>query len=294
MSGMLTGIGVGPGDPELMTLKAVRKIQECDVIAIPVSDLQLSGPVSDEIVGGTQDTSEQPEKSKTETDADSLATGFGEGESGLSICSGAENSEQCLKKWLSDCVAYQIALGAVPELADKRKLYLPMPMIKEKEKLKRMHDLAAEAVIDYLQEGKKVVFLTLGDPTVYSTYMYVHHRVKQRGFATEIVPGIPSFCAASARLDDSLVENKEELHVIPASYGIEKSLELPGTKVLMKSGRKMPEVKRILKAGNAKVKMIENCGMENEKVYYSVDDIPENAGYYSLLIVKEDKAEQRK
>ena len=249
MSGRLTGIGVGPGDPELMTLKAVRKIQECDVVAIPVSDPQLSEPVSDEI-------------------------------------------EQRLQKWLSACVAYQIALGAVNELAGKRKLYLPMPMIKEKEKLKRMHDLAAEAVTDYLQEGKKIVFLTLGDPTVYSTYMYVHHRVKQQGFVTEIVPGIPSFCAASARLNDSLVENEEELHVIPASYGIEKSLDLQGTKVLMKSGRKLPEVKRILKERNTEVKMVENCGMENEKIYNSVDDIPEDAGYYSLLIMKESKADK--
>lgn len=252
MSGRLTGIGVGPGDPELMTFKAVRKIQECDVVAIPVSDSQLSEPVSDKMIGKAEP----------------------------------------LQKWLSACVAYQIALGAAPELADKRKLYLPMPMIKEKEKLKRMHDLAAEAVIDYLQEGKKIVFLTLGDPTVYSTYMYVHHRVKQQGYVPEIVPGIPSFCAASARLNDSLVENEEELHVIPASYGIEKSLDLPGTKVLMKSGRKLPEVKRILKGRNAEVKMVENCGMENEKIYSSVDDIPEDAGYYSLLIVKESKVEK--
>lgn len=252
MSGRLTGIGVGPGDPELMTLKAVRKIQECDVVAIPVSDSQLSEPVSGETIWKVEQ----------------------------------------LQKWLSACVAYQIVLGAVPELADKRKLYLPMPMIKEKEKLKRMHDLAAEAVIDHLQEEKKIVFLTLGDPTVYSTYMYVHHRVKQQGYVTEIVPGIPSFCAASARLNDSLVENEEELHVIPASYGIEKSLDLLGTKVLMKSGRKLPEVKQILKERNVEVKMVENCGMKNEKVYSSVDDIPEDAGYYSLLIVKESKVEK--
>ena len=33
--------------------------------------------------------------------------------------------------------------------------------------------------------------------------------------------------------------------------------------------------------------MVENCGMENEKVYLSAEEIPEQAGYYSLLIVKE-------
>ena len=35
MSGILYGVGVGPGDPELMTLKAVRLIRENDIIAVP-------------------------------------------------------------------------------------------------------------------------------------------------------------------------------------------------------------------------------------------------------------------
>ena len=45
MSGIFTGAGVGPGEPELMTLKAVRAIEECSVIAIPVSDSTLEVPV---------------------------------------------------------------------------------------------------------------------------------------------------------------------------------------------------------------------------------------------------------
>ena len=38
MSGTLYGLGVGPGDPELLTLKAVRLINECPVIAYPAPD----------------------------------------------------------------------------------------------------------------------------------------------------------------------------------------------------------------------------------------------------------------
>ena len=35
MKGIAYGVGVGPGDPEYMTLKAIRLIRENDVIAVP-------------------------------------------------------------------------------------------------------------------------------------------------------------------------------------------------------------------------------------------------------------------
>jgi len=234
MSGIFTGAGVGPGDPELMTLKAVRAIEECSVIAIPVSDSTLEAPVYE--------------------------------------TAGSEDGRN--EAYLERCVAYQIAVGASPETAEKDRIYLPMPMIKEKERLKAIHDQDAEAVAQLLDEDKNVVFLTLGDPTVYSTCMYVHKRLKRAGYTTLIIPGIPSFCAAAARMDIPLVENRQELH-------------LPGTKVLMKAGRKMGEVKRLLTEKEMDAVMVENCGMENEKIYFGAEEIPEQAGYYSLLVVKE-------
>ena len=157
MSGIFTGAGVGPGDPELMTLKAVRAIEECSVIAIPVSDSTLVAPVYE--------------------------------------LAGSEDGRNAA--YLERCVAYQIAAGASPETTEKDRIYLPMPMIKEKERLKAIHDQDAAAVAQLLDEDKNVVFLTLGDPTVYSTCMYVHKRLKRAGYTTQIIPGIPSFCAAA-------------------------------------------------------------------------------------------------
>lgn len=247
MSGRFTGAGVGPGDPELMTIKAVRAIEKCSVIAIPVSDSTLEEPVFER----------------------------------------AGNEDKRNAAYLERCVAYQIAAGAFSAIAEKDRIYLPMPMIKEKEKLKAIHDRDAAAVAELLDKDKNVVFLTLGDPTVYSTCMYVHKRLKRAGYTTQIIPGIPSFCAAAARMDISLVENRQELHVLPASYDIEGSLNLPGTKVLMKAGRKMGEVKRMLTEKGLDAVMVENCGMDNEKIYPGAQEIPEQAGYYSLLVVKE-------
>ncbi len=252
MRGRFIGIGVGPGDPELLTLKAARVIRECHVAAVPVSDPGLEGPVYEEASG-----------------------------------------ESAYAAYLEKCAAYQIALAAVPELAEKAKLFLPMPMIKEKAVLKAIHDRDAGAAEAVLDEGKDIVFLTLGDPTVYSTCMYVHKRLDQDGYPTALVPGIPSFCAAAARLNMPLAENREEIHILPASYGIEESLHLPGTKILMKAGRKMPEVKQILIEEKMDVRMVENCGMEEERICCRAEEIPEQAGYYSLLIVKEGKGGEK-
>lgn len=176
MTGILFGTGIGPGDPELMTLKAVRLIRENDTIAVP---------------------GEKPEES----------------------------------------IAYQIAVQAVPELAEKELVAIPMPMTKNAKELKENHRRGAEKIEELLDAGKNVVFLTLGDPTVYSTYLYVHRRVLEDGYDARIVSGVTSFCAAAASLSEGLVENSEELHVIPASYQIEDALELSGTKVLMKAGK---------------------------------------------------------
>ena len=219
MKGKLFGLGVGPGDPELLTVKALRLIKESDVIAVPGNDIQKS-------------------------------------------------------------VAYQIVKGVYEELDEKNLIPIAMPMTKDKAVLEANHEKAANDIEAYLKEGKQVAFLTLGDPTVYSTYLYVHKRILSRGYEVEIVSGITSFCAVAARLNMGLVEMAEPLHEI---------LKMPGTKVLMKTGSKMQQVKESIVNSGQQAVMIENCGMPDEKIYLSAEDIPEKAGYYSLIIVKENK-----
>ena len=228
MTGKLYGVGVGPGDPELVTLKALRLTKEADILAFP---------------------GENPRES----------------------------------------VAYKIMKGAYPEIDTKQMISLPMPMTKDPAVLKKNHDDGAEKLMAVLDQGKTVVFLTLGDVTVYSTYLYVHKRVTAAGYEAQLVSGIPSFCAAAARLGIGLTETSDQLHVIPATYGVEETLSLPGTKIFMKAGKKLGQVKKALVEGGFEAYMVENCGMETERVFRSAEEIDETAGYYSLLIVKEEQ-----
>ncbi len=229
MTGVLYGVGVGPGDPELMTLKAVRLIRENEVIALP-------GPEAEETV------------------------------------------------------AYQIAVRAVPELKNKTLLAVAMSMTHDRARMEEDHEKAADLIEAYLRQGTNVVFLTLGDVTIYSTFLYVRSRIEERGYRTELVSGITSFCAAAARTDTPLAEWNEPLHIIPAVHRLEQDLDLPGSYVLMKSGKKMGQVKELLRKSGKDVIMVENCGMEEEHIYRGVDEIPDDAGYYSLIIAKEPKA----
>lgn len=223
MTGILYGVGVGPGDPELMTVKAVRTARNADVIAVP-----------------------HKEKEK--------------------------------------CLALRIALGAAPELAEKETVAVDMPMTKDPIRLENAYQAGADTLCGLLDAGKTVCFLTLGDPTVYSTYLYLHQRVAQRGYETHIIPGVTSFCAAAAELGISLCENKEQLHVIPGTYTPAEALRLEGTKVLMKND--LPKTLPVLRQMGAYAAMVENCGLPNQHVYRTADEIPEDAGYFSLLIVK--------
>lgn len=227
MKGIAYCVGTGPGDPELMTLKAVRMIRENDLIAVP----------------------------------------------------GKEPKES---------VAYRIAVQAVPELAEKELIPVFMPMVRDRLLMHEEHKKGAKLLEQYLDQGRNVVFLTLGDPSVYCTFSYLQHILEADGYEVRLVSGIPSFCAAAARLNLPLAEWDEPLHIIPAAHKAEEIAELDGNCILMKSASRMPEVKEFLRQSGREVRAVINCGMENEIVCRGIDEIPDEAGYFALIIAKEN------
>lgn len=122
---------------------------------------------------------------------------------------------------------------------------------------------------------------------MYCTFSYIQHFLEADGYETCLVSGIPSFCAAAARLNVPLVEWDEQLHVVPAVHRLGEELSAPGNYVLMKSASQMAAVKDMLRKSGRRVMMVENCSMDNEKIYRDVEEIPDDAGYFSLIIAKE-------
>lgn len=77
------------------------------------------------------------------------------------------------------------------------------------------------------------------------------------------------------------------LHIIPSTYGISEAMDLKGTKVFMKAGKQLEEIKKYFSESDKEIYFIENCGMENEKILAGVNNMPDIAGYYSMVIVSE-------
>ena len=160
--GTLYGVGIGAGNPQLLTQQAIQCIKKCNIIALPDS--------------GT-----------------------------------------------GNFTAYDIVVQVIPELYKKEIIKISMPMTKDKTILEKCHKEGSEIILQYLKNND-VAFLTLGDPSIYSTYIYLHKLVEKSGGNTKIISGIPSFCAVSAVLGIGLVEGNEMLHIIPNSHDKEDSI----------------------------------------------------------------------
>lgn len=224
--GKLYGVSVGPGDPELLTLRAVRVLSEVDCVAAPD-------------VGGSSRTA-------------------------LRIVERYIQGKQIV-----DCAS---------------------PMTNDRIRTGAAYDVIADELSVLLDGGKSVAFVTLGDASVYSTWSYVCKRMEGRGYDIEVVPGVTSFCAAAAELREPLCERDGQLLVSPVAAGNPSAaLAVPGTKVFMKSGRKLGELRELLREHGlaSGASLVANCGLPGEQVVKGLDSLEELPGYMSVVIVKD-------
>jgi len=225
--GKFIGIGVGPGDPDLLTVKAVKALNYIDVICAPKS--AQSKP--------------------------------------------------------------SLALSIVQSVLDKRnKDYMTLeplfPMIEDKDELQQHWKEASEIIIEKLDAGMDVAFITLGDPTVYSTFSYVFKQINDLDYETEVIPGINSFTGCSAAAKISLAEKDEIMVIVPkVDERLPQILEHGDTFVIMKTSRHPEKLKEIINADkrDKEIISVQNCSMKDQKVKNGFID---EKKYLSTTIVK--------
>jgi precorrin-2/cobalt-factor-2 C20-methyltransferase len=231
--GILYGIGVGPGDPDLMTLKGARVLQVCRHVFVP----------------------------KARSEDASIALGIA-------------------KRFLSDdCQVYELVF----------------PMSADGAELSRHWEQAARSVAEVIGTGEDACFLTLGDPLLYSTYVYLLRSLRRLLPSLEAVtiPGITAFSAAAALAEFPIGEGRERVVIVPASDDlgvIREALAGGGTVVLMKVGRRLLGILDFLEQAGFldRAVYVARAGLEGQRVEGDLRQLrrqKQEADYLSILLV---------
>lgn len=210
----LVGVGVGPGDPDLVTVKAVRVLNEADLVLVPVlaEGPLADGPLADGALTGGALTGGSP------------GTDSG----------GPGRAEATVRAHLRHDRIQRVAF-ALNEREDQGRRVAAW-------------DAAADAAAAAFRAGAALIaFATIGDPNVYSTFTYLASGVRERvaGLTTATVPGITAMQDLAARSGTVLCEGRESLALLPLTAGIptfRAALARFDTVVGYKSGRHLPEV----------------------------------------------------
>ena len=214
----LYGVGVGPGDRELLTLKAVRIIGSCEVVIAPSA-----------MAGGK-----------------SIAL---------------DTAKEFIKEG-TEVIIKHFPMGGEEQ---EGKIYEAFKTVEEK-----------------LKEGKNIAFLTIGDPFVYSTYIYLLKYIEEQGYETETIPGITSFCACASLAKEPLVIGDEPLLIIPGDklecIKDEKYI------VIMKVYKQEEKIINHLDKLGFSYVYVKKAGREGEQVIRDKEEILKNREYMSLII----------
>lgn len=267
MAGKLYVIGVGPGDPELLTLKAARIIKEVKCICVPKgkeegSSLALSivkkalNLDNKEIIEAHFPMRKTKRQNTAPPTPPSPPRGEGKG-GGKNLGSGlwALDSDLCEldAKWQE----------------------------------------TIETVYSRLNKGIDMAFITIGDPAIYSTFFYLYDRLLELNpeLKVEIIPGVSSINASAARAKISLALADEKIAILPVNYmdNLKETLGKFDTVVLMKVNKVFDGIMQTLTEMNLVEDAIyvSRAGMEDEKIFKDIKDVKESdLNYFSVMIIK--------
>jgi precorrin-2/cobalt-factor-2 C20-methyltransferase len=230
-NGVFYGVGVGPGDPDLITRKAERVLRSVDWIFHP-SGGRSGGSFVQRIVEplGLPAATFRP----------------------VSLCMSRDRTD--------DIDAYT---------------------------------RTAKDILVELRKGKSVAWITEGDPLFYSTFANLHERLSHHPeIKIEIVPGVPSTCAAAARIGWPIARLDERVAVVPAFYGVKRLpalLEEYATVFLLKVNSVFDQLLEEIGRSSGKVHAayLENLGTPQERVVTDLESLRgQELSYFALVMVR--------
>lgn len=212
----LYGIGTGPGDKELLTLKAVRIMRESSVIFAP--------------------------HNKGENMAVNTAKEF---------------------------------------IQDKDIVFIDFPMGSV---TKDDYKKAANIIINRIPEGETGVFLTIGDPMIYSTFTYIIEELEGDKIDIEVVSGIPSFVAAAGSMKFPLTTKGDDFMLCDELE--EQKLKGLKSVAILKTSKNKEKILNILEKNKFKYKYIKRVSFSEEKTVEDREDIIKDKDYISLILAR--------
>lgn len=230
MTGKFYGVGVGPGDPGMLTRQAIEVLGKADVICAPVSR------------------------------------------------SGRESS----------------ALKVVEGLVEGKEIMrLVFPMTRDEKVLRGYWEKAGRKIMMQLEKDRDVAFITLGDPTFYSTYLYVLEELRDKGVEIETVPGVTSLSACFAAGNVALAKGEDKIAVLPASKAKEMLEELlrEFDSIVLVKAKDLRDIARELRALHMEEEALvfTKCGSK-EFASYPLSALKEKkAEYFSMVLIRSIK-----
>jgi precorrin-2 C20-methyltransferase / precorrin-3B C17-methyltransferase len=233
-AGRLYGVGLGPGDPSLMTVRAVEVIAAADVVA------------------------------------------YHSARHGRSIARSI-----AAKHLRADQIEEPLVYPVTTETTDHPGGY--------RGAMAEFYEESAARLAAHLDAGRSVAVLAEGDPFLFGSYMHMHKRLAHR-YPTEVIPGVTSVSAATARLGTPLAEGEEVLTILPGTLPEEEltaRLAATDAAVVLKLGRTFGKVRRALaRAGRLEeAHYAERATMSGERTAPLAGVDPDSVPYFSVAVL---------
>ena len=195
-----------------------------------------------------------------------------------------------------DSLAEKIASKWITK--DKKKLPLHFPMVDDQNTLKSAWRVAGRELMKMVDKGERVVFLSQGDISLFSTGSYLSKELEKYHpeCVVKLIPGVTSFSAAAAKSKLPLAFQEEDLLVLPVpdSYDELKSILSDAALqkrvvVLLKLGKKWEWVKLLLEELDLiKISIFaERIGFSDQQILRASDLPSGTRPYFSLLLIRQ-------